>query len=118
MVVGGEYSTDATAEQNFGQNLISDISMEYNLNAQGSRYVRLFRHTGYESVLEGQVTKTGVGFVMKHKVGSLDDLFRRSFNKKTPTPPDTTATFRDDHPFGNLILEETDTIAQPDTITP
>ena len=118
VVVGGEYSTDATAEQNFGQNLISDISMEYNLNAQGSRYVRLFRHTGYESVLEGQVTKTGVGFVMKHKVGSLDDLFRRSFNKKTPTPPDTTATFRDDDPFGNLILEETDTIAQPDTITP
>ena len=68
IVVGGEYSTDATAEQNFGQNLINDISMEYYLNNQGSRYLRLLRHTGYESVLEGLVSKTGVGFVIKHKI--------------------------------------------------
>ena len=105
VVVGGEYSTDATAEQNFGQNLISDISMEYLLNPQGSRYVRLFRHTGYESVLEGQVTKTGVGFVMKHKVGSLNDLFRKTFNKKTTTPPDTIAVIRDDDE--TRMIEET-----------
>ncbi|MBR1803970.1 MAG: translocation/assembly module TamB domain-containing protein [Muribaculaceae bacterium] len=107
IVVGGEYSTDATAEQNFGQNLISDISMEYNLNDQGSRYLRLFRHTGYESVLEGRVTKTGVGFVMKHKVGSLNDLFRKSFNKQVTAPIDTVATFKDDDPFGHLLAPDT-----------
>lgn len=103
IVVGGEYSTDATAEENFGQNLISDISMEYYLNNQGSRYLRLFRHTGYESVLEGQVTKTGVGFVMKHKLASLNDLFSKSLGKRVTAPADTTAALRDDDPYGNML---------------
>lgn len=38
--------------------------------------VSLFRHAGYESILEGDVTETGVGFVMKRKVGDLRRLFR------------------------------------------
>lgn len=81
IVVGGNYSTDANAEENFAQNLISDISFEYLLNDAGSMYIRLFRHTGYESILEGEVTQTGVGFVMRRKVRSLRDLF--IFRKKT-----------------------------------
>ncbi|MBR1726883.1 MAG: translocation/assembly module TamB domain-containing protein, partial [Muribaculaceae bacterium] len=89
IAVGGEYSTEASAEQNFSQNLISDLSLEYMLNDAGSRYLRAFRHTGYESILEGQVTKTGVGFVMKHKLNSIDDLFRKSMNKTVTQPRDT-----------------------------
>lgn len=76
IVVGGEYSTAATSEQNLSNNLISDISLEYNLNDAGSKYVRLFRHTGWESVLEGEVTEMGVGFVMKRKAPTLKLLFR------------------------------------------
>lgn len=83
IVVGGNYSTDANAEENLAQNLISDISFEYLLNDAGSMYVRLFRHTGYESILEGEVTQTGVGFVMRRKIRSLRDLF--IFRKKTTT---------------------------------
>lgn len=52
IVVGGNYATDAEADENFAQNLISDISFEYMLNKAGTMYVRLFRHTGYESILE------------------------------------------------------------------
>lgn len=89
IVVGGEYSTDATAEQNFSQNLINDVSLEYLLNQTGSRYVRLFRHSGYESILEGQVTQTGVGFVMKHKLGSLNELFRKSMRNSVEQSHDT-----------------------------
>ena len=76
IVVGGEYSTDASSEQNFSSNLINDISFEYNLTPTGTRYFRLFRHTGWESVLEGEVTQVGVGYVMKRKLSSLRDLFR------------------------------------------
>lgn len=76
IVVGGEYSTAATSEQNFSNNLISDISLEYSLNNSGSRYLRLFRHTGWESVLEGEVTEMGVGFVIKRKAPTLKLLFR------------------------------------------
>ena len=39
-------------------------------------YVRLFRHTGYESILEGEITETGVGFVIRKKLLRLGDLFR------------------------------------------
>ncbi len=75
IVVGGEYSTDASAEENFANNLVSDISFEYSLNNTGSKYVRLFRHAATESILEGQVVETGVGFVMKRKVESLKSIF-------------------------------------------
>ncbi len=76
IVVGGNYSTDANADENFSQNLIKDISFEYFLNSAQTMYVRLFRHTGYESILEGEITKTGVGFVFKRKLTSLRHLFR------------------------------------------
>ena len=82
IAVGGEYSTEASSEANFSENLINDISVEYLLNPTGSRYLRLFRHKGIESVLEGEVTVTGISFVMKHKISSLKDLFR--WLKKTP----------------------------------
>ena len=96
--MGGEYSTEASAEQNFSQNLISDISVEYLLNTTGTRYLRLFRHRGLESVLEGEITVTGISFVMKHKVARLSELFR--WMKKKPklewTPPATEQPSDDD----------------------
>ena len=89
IIIGGNYSTDADADENFQQNLINDISFEYMLNRSGSMYVKLFRHQGYESILEGEITETGVGFVMKRKLNSLRDLFRfgrrRSQQTQTPT---------------------------------
>lgn len=82
IVVGGEYSTEASSEQNFSQNLISDISVEYLLNPDGTRYLQLFHHKGIESVLEGEITITGISFVMKHKISSFHDLFK--WLHKTP----------------------------------
>ena len=82
IIVGGNYSTDADADENFSQNLINDISFEYMLNRSGSMYVRLFRHVGYESILEGEITQTGVGFVLKRKLNSLRDIFRFGPRKK------------------------------------
>lgn len=81
IVVGGNYSTDANTDENFSQNLIKDISFEYYINKAQTMYVRLFRHTGYESILEGEITRTGVGFVYKRKLGSLRRLFRRHKKK-------------------------------------
>lgn len=89
VVIGGEYSTDATSEQNFSENLISDISFEYNLNNTGTKYMRLFRHTGYESLLEGEITQMGVGFVMKRKVSSLRHLFRYKPEPVRQAAPDS-----------------------------
>ncbi len=95
IVVGGNYSTDADADENFSQNLINDISFEYMLNRSGSMYVRLFRHVGYESILEGEITQTGVGFVLKRKLNTLRDIFRFSSRAKEPEPTDNAASATD-----------------------
>lgn len=82
IVVGGNYSTDSDMDENFSENLINDISFEYMLNRSGSMYVRLFRHVGYESILEGEVIQTGVGFVYKRKMTHFKDLFRLPGRRK------------------------------------
>ena len=75
IVVGGEYSTDAKAEEDIANNLFNDISLEYYLNDSGNRYLKLFRHASYENVVEGQVTETGVAYVLKRKLTNLKNLF-------------------------------------------
>ena len=76
IVVGGEYSTEAATEEDIAKNLFNDISLEYYLNDVGSRYLKLFRHSSYENVLEGQVTEMGIAYVLKRKLENLKNLFR------------------------------------------
>ncbi len=84
IVVGGNYSTDASADENFAQNLLSDISFEYMIKQTNtlSMYLKLFRHNGFESIVEGEVTETGVGFVMRRRLSNLRQLFRFHRKKK------------------------------------
>lgn len=92
IVVGGNYSTDASSDENFSENLISDISFEYYLNSAHTMLLKIFRHTGFESILEGEVTQTGVGFTYRRRVPSLikmvpkfmRPLFRWNRKKSTP----------------------------------
>lgn len=96
IMVGGNYSTDAKFDENFSQNIISDISIEYLLNKRGTMYVRIFRHTGHESILEGEIVQTGAGFIYRRPMRRLSDLFRfiprRRPAPKTTTPNDSVAT--------------------------
>lgn len=82
--VGGNYSTDASADENLSQNLISDISAEYILKQTETvdMSVRVFRHTGFESILEGEITETGAGFVLKRKLDNLLNLFKFRMGKR------------------------------------
>lgn len=84
IVVGGNYSTDASADENFAENLVSNISFEYLLKQTNSltMLAKLFRHNDYESVLEGEVTEMGVGFVMRRKMENLRRFFRIRFGKR------------------------------------
>lgn len=75
-VVGGRIATDADPTENLRENLFDDISIEYLLNRSGDLYIRLFRHTDTESILEGEVTATGVGFVVRKRLSRLGELFR------------------------------------------
>ena len=75
IVVGGEYSTDAANEEHLADKLFNDVSLEYYLNDNATRYLKLFRHSSYENVLEGQVIETGVAYVLKRKLTNLRNLF-------------------------------------------
>lgn len=76
IAVGGNYTSDASAEDNLAQNLLNDISFEYKLNKTGTTNVKLFYHKEYESILEGEITEYGAGFMWKRKINSFADMFK------------------------------------------
>ena len=78
IVIGGTVSTGNTAQKN--ETFIDNVAIEYRLDDSGTRYVKLFHETNYESVLEGEVIETGVGVVLRKKVSRLGELF--IFKKK------------------------------------
>lgn len=82
IIVGGNYSTDSNADENIAENLINDISFEYFLNQQQTMLVKLFRHMGFESILEGEVTQTGVGFVYRRKLDRLGRILPKFMRPK------------------------------------
>lgn len=75
-VIGGKFSTDADPSQNLKENLIDDISLEYMLTKRDNMYLKVFRHTGYESILEGEITETGRGLRHPEETAPLGDLFK------------------------------------------
>ena len=82
--VGGRISTDNNPAETGGmeENLVDDISLEYMFGNTSKYFLKLFRHTGYESVLEGEVTQTGISVVLRKKFQEFLDIFRRKKNKQ------------------------------------
>ena len=76
VTVGGKVSTGGDPNENAAENLVDDISLEYQLTRRDNMYLKLFRETNFESILEGEVTETGVGFGVRKKVLKLGDLFK------------------------------------------
>lgn len=80
VVIGGTISTGAdTRETN---SFIDNVSLEYRLDNSGTRYVRLYHDRSYQNALEGEYVETGVGLVLRKKVGRLGDLFIFKKRKK------------------------------------
>ena len=79
IVIGGKVSTGANAT-NDAESFIDNVSLEYRLDKSGTRYVRVFHNKNYESVLDGEITETGVGMVLRRKMDRLSELFL--FRKK------------------------------------
>lgn len=109
--VGGNYSTDANADENLADNLVSDVSMEYVLKQTQTTNmsVRLFRHVGYESILEGEITEMGAGFVMKRRIDNLKSLFRIRWGKRKPkvVQSDTAGNSQDSLPAKETPMPDT-----------
>ena len=84
--MGGRVSTgqDINAGQN--QQFIDNVSIEYRLDNSGTRYIKLFHDKNYESLLEGEITETGAGIVLRKKMLHLRELFIFKKNRTKPVP--------------------------------
>ena len=82
VVIGGKVSTGNNVQQD--ESFIDNISLEYRLDNSGTHYVKLFHDKNYESILDGEVTETGVGIVLRKKVSKVGELF--IFRKKEKAP--------------------------------
>lgn len=117
--VGGNYTTDAQADENFSENLISDISFEYLLKQTQNvtMYARLFRHTGYESILEGEITEMGGGFMLRRRLSNLKSLFKWTTPKNIPLTQRQLQGPGMHMPNHNDSVPKTQTANRPDSIT-
>ncbi len=82
VVIGGKVSSGDTSETD--DTFIDNISLEYRLDTSGTRYLRLFHDKNYESILEGEITETGAGLILRKKVARLKELF--IFRRKKTKP--------------------------------
>jgi hypothetical protein len=76
----------STKDPVYGNKLfLDDVSLEYILDADGSRAVKAFRNKEYENLFEGEIVKIGASFSLSRKVKRFGDLF-------FPRKQDTVAT--------------------------
>lgn len=75
--IGGRISSDNDPGTSMEENLVDDIAIEYMITKKRDLFLKVFRHTNYESVLEGEVTQTGVGIVWRKSFRKVKDLFVR-----------------------------------------
>ena len=58
-------------------NVIENFIFEYALDSNHTKYVKVYRQQNYEDLLEGEVTKSGVGFIYRKRYDRLKDIWRR-----------------------------------------
>ena len=91
IVIGGEVNSGDSPEGS--DSFINNISLEWKISKESNRYIRLFYDKNYESLLEGEITEAGIGYVYKRKLNNLNELmiFRKK-DKKSGVARPTKAT--------------------------
>ena len=84
IILGGRVSTGQDVNAGQSQQFIDNVSIEYRLDGSGTRYIKLF----HDSLLEGEITETGAGIVLRKKMLHLRELFIFKKNKPKPVTDD------------------------------
>ena len=74
VIIGGKVSTGEDAD-NSAASFIDNIAVEYRLDRSATRYVKVFYDRSTQDPLEGQLTQTGAGLVLRRKTDKLGELF-------------------------------------------
>ncbi|GEM_PF-1894462 len=62
-------------------NMLENFIFEYALDSARSKYLKVYRQQNYEDLLEGEVIKSGIGYIYRKNYNRLGDIWRRQ-NKK------------------------------------
>lgn len=74
IVIGGKVSAGSSdTERN--QSFIDNISLEYRLDKNSTRNVRIFYDSDSQDPLEGTYSTAGAGFILRSKTNTLGELF-------------------------------------------
>jgi hypothetical protein len=82
IIIGGKISTGKSAASK-SESFIDNISLEYRLDDQGARYVQLFHNKNYASILDGEITETGIGVLLHKRVDHFGEIFIFRKRKKS-----------------------------------
>ena len=82
--IGGKVSSGSTEAVNQNQSFFDNVTMEYRLNQDATKNLKLFYNQNVYDWLEGYTGEYGIGFVWRKKVDTLLDVLR--FWKKESTP--------------------------------
>ena len=85
--VGSNFALQGTSQGQQATNIAGDVSVDYRLSQDGRYILRAYRKNQYEGVIEGQVVRTGVGFVFTFDYDRFKDAFKaakesRAINKE------------------------------------
>ena len=80
-IIGGKVSAGAK-DNNENQSFIDNISLEYRLDHNSTRHLRLFYDHDSQDPLEGTYNSAGAGFVWRNKANTFGELFIKP-RKKT-----------------------------------
>ena len=69
IVIGGSVTT--SNERIESDDIINNISIEWRIVPNGSQYLRFFYDKNYESILEGEIRETGVGYAYRRQLRKL-----------------------------------------------
>ena len=83
--IGGLVSTGASV-QGQKQSFFDNVSMEYRLNQEGTKNLKIFYKQNSYDWLEGYTSEYGAGFVWRKKFDSWRNLFRSTTPQSTMPP--------------------------------
>jgi translocation and assembly module TamB len=62
--------------------VIENFIFEYALDSNRTKYLKVYRQQNYEDLLEGEVIKSGVGFIYRKDYNRVRDIWRREEKRK------------------------------------
>lgn len=86
VIIGGKVSTGGDVQGN-AQSFIDNIALEYRLDQESSRYIRVFYDREAHDPLEGTLMKAGAGLALRRKSHTLGELFLFRRKKRIEETP-------------------------------